>query len=169
MVDELIDLVDDKDQLIDTITRSQANDRTLLNFRAIHAWLVNSKGELFVPTRGKLRKLYPGGYDFSVSGQVGAGESYEDAFRRETLEELNIDVNQYEWREVAKLTPKENGAACFAKLYEIKADIEPDFDKGEFEVATWLTPKQILLNIYSGQYYKTDIPLTLRRFYDCEK
>ncbi len=166
MADELIEIVDDNDHVIDTIMRSQANAKNLLNFRAIYAWLVNSNGELFVPTRGKWKKLYPGGYDFSVSGQVAVGESYEAALRRETLEELKFDVDQYKWREVAKLTPHHDGVACFLKLYEIKADVDPAFNKDDFEVATWLTPKQILLNIYSGQYFKPDIPLTLRRFYD---
>ena len=55
------------------------------------------------------------------------------------------------------------------KLYEIVADIEPDFNKEDIESAQWLTPKQTLLNIYHGQYFKPDIPMTLRLFYDYQK
>lgn len=51
-------------------------------------------------TRGSWKKLYPGGYNFSVSGQVAVGESYEDAFKRETQEELNFNPDDYRWREV---------------------------------------------------------------------
>lgn len=169
MADELIEIVDDNDKVVSTMMRSQAAAQNLLHFRAIYAWVVNSKGELYVPTRGKWKKLYPGGYDFSVSGQVSAGESYEDAFRRETMEELGIDVETCEWREVAKLTPAKNGVACFLKLYEIRTDITPAYNKDDYEAAEWLTPKQVLLNIYSGQYFKPDIPMTLRLFYDYKK
>lgn len=169
MADELIEIVDDSDKVVKTMLRSDAAKLNLLNFRAIYVWLVNSKGQLYVPVRNRHKKLYPGGYDFSVAGQVAVGESYEEAFRREVLEELNLDVNDYKWREIAKLTPTENGVACFLKLYEIKADIEPKYNKDDIESAKWLTPKQILLNIYSGQYFKPDIPLTLRMFYDYKK
>lgn len=170
MADELIEIVDDNDTVISTMMRSQAAAENLLHFRAIYAWVVNAKGELYVPTRGSWKKLYPGGYDFSVSGQVSVGESYEDAFRRETMEELNLDVDTYQWREVATLTPTKNGVACFLRLYEIRVDdAEPTYNKDDFEAADWLTPKQILLNIYSGHYFKPDIPLTLRLFYDYKK
>ena len=169
MTDELIEIVGDNDQVTGTMLRSEAARQNLLNFRAIYAWMINSKGELFVPTRARTKKLYPGGYDFSVSGQVAVNESYEDAFRRETREELNFNVDNYPWREVAKLSPTENGVACFIKLFELSADIDPDFNKNDFESGQWLTPKQILMNIYSGQYFKPDIPMTLRMFYNIRK
>jgi isopentenyldiphosphate isomerase len=169
MADELIEIVDDNDKVVSTMLRSEAAKLNLLNFRAIYVWLVDSTGKLYVPIRARHKKLYPGGYDFSVAGQVGVGESYEDAFRREVMEELNFDVNGYTWREIAKLTPQRNGVACFIKLYEVIADIDPDFNKDDIESAEWLTAKQILLNIYSGQYFKPDIPMTLRMFYDYKK
>lgn len=169
MTDELIEIVDDSDNVTGTMLRSVAAEQNLLHFRAIYVWLVNSRGELYVPIRARHKKLYPGGYDFSVAGQVGVGESYEAAFRREVIEELNFNVDNFQWREVAKLTPTENGTACFVKLYEIVADIEPDFNKDDIESAQWLTPKQTLQNIYHGQYFKPDIPMTLRLFYDYKK
>lgn len=169
MADELIEIVDDNDTVVSTMMRSRAAEQNLLHFRAIYAWVVNAKGELYVPTRGLWKKLYPGGYDFSVSGQVPVGESYEAAFRRETMEELGIDVDAYQWREVATLTPIKNGSACFLKLYEIRVDIEPEYNKDDFEAAEWLSPKQLLLNIYGGHYFKPDIPMTLRLFYDYKK
>ncbi len=169
MADELIEIVNDNDEVVRTMFRSEAARLNLLNFRAIYIWLVNSKGQLYVPIRARHKKLYPGGYDFSVAGQVSVGESYEDALRREVMEELNFNIDDYKWRELAKLNPKKNGVACFLKLYEVTADIEPDFNKNDIESAEWLTPKQILLNIYSGQYFKPDIPLTLRMFYDYKK
>lgn len=82
MADELIEIVDDNDRVVKTKLRSEAAAQNLLNFRAFYLWVKNAKGELYVPTRGSWKKLYPGGYDFSVSGQVAVGESYEDALRR---------------------------------------------------------------------------------------
>lgn len=169
MTEELIEIVDNNDRVTGTMLRSEATAQNLLHFRAIYAWLVNSRGELYVPTRGDWKKLYPGGYDFSVSGQVAVGESYEDALRRETEEELHFNVDDHPWREVATLTPQRDGVACFLKLFEITADIDPEFNKEDIQSAIWLTPKQILSNIYHGQYFKPDIPLTLRRFYDYTK
>ncbi len=169
MTDELIEIVDDNDIVVGTMLRSEAAKLNLLNFRAIYVWLVNSQGQLYVPVRARHKRLYPGGYDFSVAGQVAVGESYENAFRREVMEELNFNVDDHKWREVAKLTPNENGVACFLRLYEVVANIEPEFNKDDIESAEWLTPKQILLNIYCGQYFKPDIPMTLRMFYDYKK
>ncbi len=166
MDDELIEIVDDNDNVIRTMLRSDAAKQNLLNFRAIYVWLVNSEGKIFIPIRAKTKKLYPYGYDFSVAGQVAVGESYENALKREVLEELNFNVDDYKYREVAKLTPHEDGVACFIRLYEINADINPNFNKDDIDSAQWLTPKQILLNIYAGQFFKPDIPMTLRKYYD---
>src|ERR1700694_5845622 len=100
MEEEQLDIVDDNDQVIDSLPRSEVAKRNLLNFRAIHVYLITSKGQIYMPVRARSKKLYPGGYDFSVAGHVSAGESYEEAFRRETQEELNFDVDKYTWREV---------------------------------------------------------------------
>jgi isopentenyldiphosphate isomerase len=169
MEEELIEIVDDDDNVTSTMLRSEAAAQNLLNFRAIYAWVKNSKGELYVPTRSRTKTLYPGGYDFSVSGQVSVGESYEDAFRRETMEELQFNVDDYNWREIAKFTPKQNGVACFIKLFEVIADIQPEFNQDDIEAAEWFTPKQLLMSIYHGHYFKPDIPMTLRMYYDYTK
>src|ERR1700722_10282187 len=145
MDDELIELVDDHDKVIGTILRSEANKQNLLNFRAIYVWLVNSKGQIFVPKRAKNKKLYPGGYDFSVAGQLAVDETYEKALHREVKEELKLNIDDYKRKEIVKLTPKENGVACFVKLYELRADVEPNFNTEDIESAEWLTPKQILM------------------------
>ena len=87
--DDLIDVVDEEDKVIYQITRKEAINKKLA-YRAIHIFLFNSKGELFLQKRASTKKRYPDYYDSSVSGHLNANESYEEAAYRELKGELGI-------------------------------------------------------------------------------
>ena len=67
MIEEIFDVVDDRDQIIGTATRSDVHARKLRH-RAVHVFLFNLKGELFIQKRAATKDSFPRCYDSSASG-----------------------------------------------------------------------------------------------------
>ena len=88
-MDEMLSIVDEKDNLIKKEDRKTVHSSTLWH-RGIHVFVFNSKGELLVPLRSSIKDKYPNTYDCSVSGNVPFGEEYETTAIRELEEELGI-------------------------------------------------------------------------------
>lgn len=164
-IDESLDLVDTNDKVIGKMSRSEVYDKGLSNFRTINVFLVNSKGQIWIPRRSANKKTFPLCLDMSVGGHVESGESYSKAFKRELNEELNIDSDRVKYRVLGKVTPIENGVSCFSTIYEIKSDSTPDYNKGDFIEYFWLTPKEILEKINVGDKTKSDLPKLIKTFY----
>lgn len=86
---ELVDVVDADDRVLEQATRGEVRRRKLRH-RAAYILVFNSAGQLFVHQRTLVKDVYPGHFDVCVGGVVGAGESYEDAARRELGEEIGV-------------------------------------------------------------------------------
>ena len=92
---ELFDVVDESDRVIDTLPRDEVHARDLRH-RAIHVMLFNTRGEVFLQKRSIWKDRNPGLWDSSTAGHVDAGETYEQAARRELREEIGIEVGELE-------------------------------------------------------------------------
>ncbi|HBR70326.1 TPA: NUDIX hydrolase [Candidatus Dependentiae bacterium] len=160
--DEWLDLVDENDQVIDCILRSDAMRQGLKNFRAVIGFLKNSNGQLWIPRRVKEKICFPLALDMSVAGHVGSGETYAEAFRREAAEEINF---YGEYRLLGKVSPHKDGALCFEYIYEILSDDAPSYNSDDFCEAFWLYPQELLDMINQGERAKQDIPLLIKKFY----
>ena len=97
-----------------------------------------------------------------------SGESYEEAFKREVEEELNIDIEQVSWRELGHLTPYTDGVSMFMKVYEIRANETPRWNKDDFVESYWLLPGEIIAKSQKGEKVKGDLPLLVKKFYISE-
>jgi isopentenyldiphosphate isomerase len=86
---ELVDVVDVSDRVLRRATRAEVRAQNLRH-RATYILVFNSKGQLFVHQRTQSKDIYPGYFDVCIGGVVGAGESYEEAARRELTEEVGI-------------------------------------------------------------------------------
>ncbi len=58
--------------------------------RAVHIFLMDSRGRLWIEKRGPNVDTCPLYYDCSAAGHVAKGETYEQAAEREVAEELGI-------------------------------------------------------------------------------
>jgi isopentenyl-diphosphate delta-isomerase len=83
--DEILDLVDENDIVVASRPRSEIYAENLHNFRVINAFLVNGNGEIWTPRRTAHKRIFPLALDMSVGGHVESGETYDEAFARETL------------------------------------------------------------------------------------
>jgi 8-oxo-dGTP pyrophosphatase MutT (NUDIX family) len=88
-VSELVDIVDIDDRVLRTVTRQQMRaDRQ--RHRAVFIAVMHPDGRLLVHQRSELKDLWPGRWDLAVGGVVSAGETYDEAARREVAEEIGI-------------------------------------------------------------------------------
>jgi isopentenyl-diphosphate Delta-isomerase len=90
--EELLDVVDGEDTLVGTAERGEIHRRRLFH-RAVHIFVVDDRGRLYLQRRSWSKDQYPGLWDSSASGHVDSGESYSQAARRELQEELGIDLS----------------------------------------------------------------------------
>jgi isopentenyldiphosphate isomerase len=163
--DEILDLVDDSDIVIGQKPRSEIYAEKISNFRVVNAFIVNSKGEIWIPRRAAHKRIVPLGLDMSMGGHVASGETYEQAFKRETAEELNIDTDKVEVKFLGHLTPANDGVRCFMKVYEINMDQAPDYNPHDFIEYFWLKPEEIVERIEKGDKAKSDLVKLIKIFY----
>ena len=163
--EEWLDLVNEKDEVIGKMLRAEVRVHGLKNIRASTAFIKNSKGQLWIPRRVASKASSPLKLDGSVMGLVMSGETYDEAFARETMEETGIDINKVSWRRLGKMTPHQHGTACFQTCYEILSDATPNYNPDDFCEYFWLTPAEILERLQKGDKSKSDLPKIIKFIY----
>ncbi|USN92525.1 MAG: NUDIX domain-containing protein [Candidatus Nomurabacteria bacterium] len=163
--EEVLDLVDENDSVIDSISRKEVYRRGLKNFRVVHAFIINSEGKIWTPRRVSTKKLFPNGLDYSIAGHVSSGGTYEEALIKEAEEEVNLQLTPENFVEIAHLKPHLDHTACFQKLFEIKTNKTPSYNPEEFSGFEWLTPEEIVKRGDEGEIMKSDLSDIVRRFY----
>src|SRR5213593_4562124 len=89
MNDEIFDVVDQQDEVIGQAPRAEVHRRKLRH-RAVHVFIFNSRGELFLQKRSMKKDCFPGLWDSSASGHLDRGEDYDRCALREVREELGV-------------------------------------------------------------------------------
>ena len=59
----------------------------------VHVWIFTKKGKILIQKRSKKKELNPGVWDVSVAGHIKFNENIKKAAKRETLEEIGININ----------------------------------------------------------------------------
>ena len=87
--EEILDVVDANDTVKYTRTRSVVHREGLLH-RAVHIFVFNAEGQLFLQRRSMLKDSAQGKWVSSCSGHVDSGEIYISAALRELYEEIGL-------------------------------------------------------------------------------
>jgi isopentenyl-diphosphate delta-isomerase len=161
--EEILDLVDHDDRIIGQVRRSETDD--ICNVRVVNVFLRDSQGRLWIPRRTAQKQAFPLCLDVSVGGYVSSGESYEETFRREVQEEINLDVDDVTWQPLGYLTPYKDGVSALMWVYEIQTDNSPQYNPDDFLEYFWLHPEEIVAKIEDGEQAKDDLPKLVRIFY----
>jgi isopentenyl-diphosphate delta-isomerase len=92
MEEELVVLVDEQDQVVGSMPKSQVHtDHTPLH-RGLSVYVFDDQGNVIVQQRADHKKTWPGVWSNSCCGHPQPGEPYETAAAREVKEELGVDV-----------------------------------------------------------------------------
>ena len=147
--EEWLDLVDENDQVIGEVKRSDIYKKDLVKqVRAVWLLISNDDGKLWIPRRHHDKAVLPNALDGSAVGCVARGETYEQALHREVMEELNIDMQEQEYRLLGKFSPKLNKTWCMVHVYAMTSNEVPPYDPTEFTEHFWLRSRN---SIYSGE------------------
>jgi isopentenyl-diphosphate Delta-isomerase len=98
MEQEIVDVVNEKDEVTGKATRAEAHQKGLIH-RALSVIVLNSKGQILLQQRAEDKQIAPLSYDLSTSEHVLSGESYEEAAKRSLREELGVEGEVKKLRE----------------------------------------------------------------------
>ena len=138
---ELFDVVNEKDEVVAQAPRQEVHTLELLH-RAVHAFVFNHKGEVFLQQRSWTKDTAPGRWVSACSGHVDAGEDYDTAIRREMLEELGIiapdNMRCCHYEHACRETGNE-----FVKLYLADYSGEFKLDPEEIIDGKWISTEDL--------------------------
>ncbi len=86
---EMFDVVDEENRVVGQQPRGVVHHEKLRH-RAIHIFVFNKRGELFLQRRSRWKDAHPRRWDSSAAGHVNAGDDFETTAPRELEEELGI-------------------------------------------------------------------------------
>jgi len=145
VIEEMLDLVDDAGNVLEVLPRSVVFAQKRNNFRLVIAVFVNHDRTKFLVGRRALSKKESPGALCHIGGCVEAGESYEDAFKREVMEESGIDVSRYEWRLMGHLNPTKHDSRGYVAVYELVVDPAQaiEWNREDFEDKQWYSHDEL--------------------------
>ena len=116
--EEIFDVVNEQDEMISQATRAEVHAKNLRH-RAVHIFVFNQAGELFLQKRSHLKDREAGKWDSSAAGHLDAGETYLAAAKREIQEELGVTV---EVEFAAKIPCSSETGFEFIEVYRARSD-----------------------------------------------
>ena len=135
MTEELVDIVDDDDNVIATVTRSEMRSRRLQH-RSVGIAVLSTDGRLLIHRRSLAKDIWPGWWDIAAGGVVAAGETYEEAARRELEEELGVK-GDLEFLGQSRYVDDDVAEMC--RGYRLVHDGPFEFSDGEVSEVRWVT------------------------------
>jgi isopentenyl-diphosphate delta-isomerase len=94
------------DELLDILTPDgKATGKTALKSEAhkngwfhatVHIWFFTLEKKILLQKRALTKKVFPGIWDISVAGHIGAGEAILEGAKREVLEEIGLKLTDKE-------------------------------------------------------------------------
>ena len=131
--DERFLVVDQNDRALGDASRQEVHGNNLRH-RAVHLFVFNREGQLFLQKRSAWKDRHPLLWDSSAAGHVEAGEDYDQTAARELEEELGVKA---ELTRVAKLPCSERTGWEFIWLYRGEHDgpftlARTEIEHGEF-------------------------------------
>lgn len=126
---EMFDVVDNNDNITHQADRVTIHKEDLWH-RAVHVFVFNRFGKLFLQKRSLYKDSSPGLWDSSCSGHLDSGENYELASMRELKEELGV---KSKIKFITKLLPSVNTGWEFIGLYSCSHNGPFNFPYSEIE------------------------------------
>ena len=93
-MDELIDILTPEGTITGTrALKSEAHKNGWFH-ATVHIWLFTSDEKILLQKRALTKKVFPGLWDISVAGHIGAGEGVLASAKREIFEEIGLNIKE---------------------------------------------------------------------------
>lgn len=141
MSEEIFDVVNERDEVIGHQPRSEVHRLGLLH-RAVHVFVFNSRGEVFLQKRSMSKDREPGKWDSSTSGHVDSGEDYDACAVRELREEIGLIIPKTPER-LFKIGACTETDQEFVWVYRCEAEGPFRLHPDEIERGEWFAPEAV--------------------------
>lgn len=140
-LEELFDVVDEQDRVTGQAPRREVHARGWRH-RAVHLLVFDRVGRVFLHKRSKAKDIFPGAWDSSAAGHVGAGEDYDGTAVRELAEELGCHPASPPER-LFKIEACAETGWEFAWVYRVADNGPFALQVEEIERGDWFTPVEV--------------------------
>ena len=150
-MDEIIDLLDEfGNETNKAISKKKAHQKGLWH-QAIHILIINKdKTKTLIQQRCSQKNFYPNMWDISVGGHVSFNEDTLTSAKRELQEELGLDPNNYNLKEITTIKEELENNNIISKeyvtIYLLESDIEIHeitLQKEEVSNTKWVDKKEL--------------------------
>jgi len=138
---EIFDVVDANDNILRQESRTVVHREKLLH-RAVHVFVFNQAGQIFLQRRSMTKDTAPGKWVSSCSGHVDAGEDYDESARRELGEEIGLYAPEALER-VFKEAPCKQTGYEFVWVYKCLSEGPFTLDPVEISEGQWIDVKHL--------------------------
>ncbi len=163
MAIEYLSVVDENDQVINTLARPKIHALGLIH-RAVHILVFNDQNQLFLQKRSMKKDLNKGLWDTSAAGHVNVGEDYTASAIRETAEELGIHIES-SLRFLFKLSPTPQLGMEFIQIYRCHHNGPFILNTEEIDKGHWLSAKDISARVMDDDKSLTETFKIIWRHY----
>lgn len=136
---ELLYHVEPDDSVVGPVERNRAHAEGILH-RSGMIFLVRSDGKILIQHRSASKETFPDCYDSSCSFHVTFGESYEDAAKRELIEEAGISAPLKYLGKFTHYDPPENEMVT---VFVCNSDEPPRISEEESSGAEFYTKEEV--------------------------
>lgn len=137
---ELFDVCDEQNEVIGQLTRKEVHAKGLRH-RAVHIFITNKWGDLYLQKRSHLKDMHPLVWDSSAAGHLDVGESYATCALREVKEELGIEVPSTQC--IATIPAKQQTGWEFLELHWAEHNGPMRYAPDEVDCGGWFKPQQV--------------------------
>lgn len=135
---EMVDVVDDDDRVVATVTRAEMRAGNLQH-RGVSIAVFGSDGRLLAHRRADTKDVWPGRWDIAAGGVVAAGEDVFVAARRELAEELGVELPPEAFEELGRARFVDDAVKVIATGFRVVHDGPFTFTDGEIAEVRWVT------------------------------
>jgi len=136
---EVFDVVDENNRVIARAPRGEVHAKGLRH-RAVHVFVFNRHGELWLQRRSHLKDVHPLLWDSSAAGHLDTGETYAAAAVRELKEELGIEAAT---ERIADIPATDRTGWEFVELHRARHDGPMHFAPDEIACGAFFRPEQV--------------------------
>jgi len=157
---EILDIVNEKDDVIGQKPRKEVHSSNDFIHRGAHVFVFNSKGELLLQKRSMEKEQYAGFWG-DITGHIDSGESYEEAARREMKEEIGIEA-RLEF--LMKFRKRFENDQEIIKFFRCKHEGPFKIDKEEVQFVKFFSLEKIKEMLEKGEDFTPGTRIALEEF-----